>query len=80
MNSRRNALRNRNLDDKVRRILRLMLRINKLSPDRKEGSFNTKEHQEATYTIASEAMVLLKNEGVLPLGKDVKKLLVVGSC
>ena len=66
------------LDDKVRRILRLMLRINKLSPDRKEGSFNTKEHQEATYTIASEAMVLLKNEGVLPLGKDVKKLLVVG--
>ena len=66
------------LDDKVRRILRLMLRINKLSPDRKSGSFNTKEHQEATYKIASEAMTLLKNDGILPLGKEVKKLLVVG--
>ena len=67
------------LDDKVRRILRLMFRVNKFSPDRKPGSFNTKEHQDATYKIASEAMVLLKNEdGVLPFGKDVKKLLVVG--
>ena len=66
------------LDDKVRRILRLMLRVNKLSPNRKSGSFNTKEHQEATYKIASEAMVLLKNEGVLPLKKDIKKLLVIG--
>ena len=66
------------LDDKVRRILRLMFRVNKFSPDRKKGSFNTNEHQQATYKIASEAMVLLKNDGLLPLGKDVKKLLVVG--
>ncbi|MBQ9801910.1 MAG: glycoside hydrolase family 3 C-terminal domain-containing protein [Clostridia bacterium] len=66
------------LNDKVRRILRLMLRVNKLSPDRKTGSFNTKEHQQATYDIAKEAMVLLKNNGTLPLGKEVKKLLVVG--
>ncbi len=66
------------LDDKVRRILRLMFRINKFSPDRKKGSFNTKEHQQATYDIASEAMVLLKNDGVLPFKKDIKKLLVVG--
>ncbi len=66
------------LDDKVRRILRLMLRVNKLSPNRKNGSFNTKEHQEATYKIASEAIVLLKNDGLLPLKKEIKKLLVVG--
>ncbi len=67
------------LDDKVRRILRLMFRLNKFSPDRKKGSFNTKEHQEATYRIASEAMVLLKNDGLLPLNKkDIKKVLVVG--
>ena len=66
------------LDDKVRRILRLMFRVNKFSPDRKPGSFNTKEHQEATYKIASEAMVLLKNDGLLPLRKEIKKLLVVG--
>ena len=66
------------LDDKVRRILRLMFRVGKFNPDRKKGSFNTKEHQEATYKIASEAMVLLKNDGVLPFKKDIKKLLVVG--
>ena len=66
------------LDDKVRRILRLMFKINKFSPDRKEGSFNTPEHQKATYDIAKEAIVLLKNDGVLPFSDNVKKLLVVG--
>ena len=66
------------LDDKVRRILRLMFRVNKFSPDRKTGSFNTKEHQQSAYKIASESMVLLKNDGMLPLKSDVKKLLVVG--
>ena len=66
------------LNDKVRRILRLMLRVNKLSPDRQKGSFNTKEHQQATYDIAKEAMVLLKNEGTLPLSSAVKRVLVVG--
>ena len=68
------------LDDKVRRILRLMFRINKFSPDRKRGAFNTKEHQQVTYDVASEAMVLLKNEdNLLPIDKTkLKKLLVVG--
>lgn len=66
------------LDDKVRRILRLMFRINKFSPERHKGSFNTQEHQQATYDIAKEAIVLLKNDGVLPFSKDIKKLLVVG--
>ena len=67
------------LNDKVRRILRLMFRINKFSEERKEGSFNTKEHQDATYDIASEAMILLKNDqNKLPL-RDAKKLLVVGN-
>ena len=67
------------LDDKVRRILRLMFRVKKFSPDRKKGSFNTKEHQEAAYKIASESVVLLKNNGLLPLNKKkFKKVLVVG--
>lgn len=68
------------LNDKVRRILGLMFRIHKFNPDRKQGEFNTKAHQQVTYDIASEAMVLLKNEGnMLPLKKDkLKKLLVVG--
>ena len=68
------------LDDKVRRILRLMFRVNKFSPDRNTGEFNTKAHQQVTYDVASEAMVLLKNEdNILPINKNkLKKLLVVG--
>lgn len=68
------------VDDKVRRILRVMLRINKLSPDRLPGSFNTPEHQQAAYGIAAGSMVLLKNEGnLLPLdGSGLKNILVVG--
>lgn len=66
------------LNDKVRRILRLMFRVNKFSDQRQKGSFNTKEHQRATYDIAAEAMVLLKNEGVLPLKKGNGKILVIG--
>ncbi len=65
------------LDDKVRRILRLMFSVGKMDGDRSRGAFNTKEHQQTTYDIASEAMVLLKNEdNILPI-KD-KKVLVVG--
>lgn len=68
------------LDDKVRRVLRLMFSINKMAPERKTGEFGTKEHQQATYNIATEAMVLLKNEGnLLPIDKTkIKKILVVG--
>lgn len=68
------------LDDKVRRILRLMLRINKMSPERKLGEFNTKEHQQTAYDIAAESMVLLKNENnILPINSQkAKKVLVVG--
>ncbi|MDY3929364.1 MAG: glycoside hydrolase family 3 C-terminal domain-containing protein [Clostridia bacterium] len=68
------------LNDKVRRILRLMIRINKLSETRSSGEYNTPLHQKIAYNIASEAMVLLKNDNnVLPLNKDkIKTLLVVG--
>ncbi len=66
------------LNHKVRRILRLMFRVHKLGADRKEGAFNTAEHQKAAYDIAAEAIVLLKNNGILPVAKDAKKILVVG--
>ncbi len=67
------------LDEKVRRILRLMFSVNKFDKNRKRGEFNTKEHQKTTYDIASEAMVLLKNENnILPIRKKANKILVVG--
>lgn len=68
------------LDDKVRRILRLMFSVNKFNPDRKMGEFNTPKHQKTAYDIALEAMVLLKNEdNLLPLNPiKTKKILVIG--
>ncbi len=69
------------LDDKVRRVLRLIFSINKMNPDRNKGEYNSKKHQQATYDIAKEAMVLLKNEdNLLPIDKTkLKKILVVGA-
>lgn len=68
------------VDDKVRRILRVMARIGALDPaSRKSGSRNTTAHQQATRAIASEAMVLLKNDGVLPLDLHKNlKIAVIG--
>jgi beta-glucosidase len=66
------------LNDKVRRILLLELRTN-LNSQRPHGSFGTQEHADAGRQIQDEGIVLLKNSrAVLPLGKSVKHLLVVG--
>ena len=67
------------LDDKVRRILRLMLRIGKLDGQRPTGAFNTREHQQNAYAIAAQGMVLLKNDGLLPFSPErTGSILVVG--
>lgn len=66
------------LDEKVRRILRVLLRIRKTDPARDPGSFNTPEHQQVAYDVAKEAIVLLKNQNVLPLAESIISILVVG--
>ncbi len=68
------------IDDKVRRILRMMVKLNMLDPARrKTGSRNTAEHQQAAREIAQESIVLLKNNGVLPLDiNKTLKLAVIG--
>ncbi|MEM9820814.1 MAG: glycoside hydrolase family 3 C-terminal domain-containing protein [Bacteroidota bacterium] len=66
------------IDDKVRRILGVMFKINKFG-ERSPGAYNTKEHQAIARKIADESIVLLKNEQILPLDKSkIKKLAVVG--
>ncbi len=67
------------LDDKVRRILRLVFRTN-MAPNRPYGSFATQEHALAGRQIAQAGIVLLQNNrSVLPVDvKNVKKILVVG--
>ena len=67
------------IDAKVRRILRVMHRIHKFD-ERPAGVYNTPEHQAIARTIADEAIVLLKNEDVLPLqSTDIETLAVVGA-
>jgi beta-glucosidase len=68
------------LDDKVRRILRVMYATNMLDgAKRKPGAYNTKEHQATALKVAEEGIVLLKNEGnMLPLKKTVKSIAVIG--
>ena len=67
------------LNDKVRRILRLMFRTS-LNKTRTFGKINNSEHYKTAYNIASEGIVLLKNsESLLPLEKNKKiKIAVIG--
>lgn len=66
------------LDDKVRRILRLIFRT-AMNGDKPFGTFNSPEHYAAARKIAAEGTVLLYNNGVLPLPeKPEGKILVVG--
>ena len=66
------------LDDKARRILRTIFRTS-MSPGAHYGRFVSPEHYAAARKIAAESIVLLKNDGVLPLQiADGGSLLVVG--
>lgn len=71
------------VDEKVRNILRLMLRLKMIGPEkeqRKCGAYNTPEHQAAALETARESVILLKNEGVLPLSvKPGQKVAVIGA-
>ncbi|MFA5293339.1 MAG: glycoside hydrolase family 3 C-terminal domain-containing protein [Phycisphaerae bacterium] len=67
------------LDDKVKRILYVMHKINMFDKNRKPGAFNTPDHQKTALDVAQEAIVLLKNDkGLLPIAADVKSIAVIG--
>jgi len=71
-------------DEKARRILRVQHSIGMYDENRLPGSRNTKDHQAAARKIATEGIVLLKNDSVgeksvLPLDKNhIKNILVLG--
>jgi len=69
------------LDDKVRRILRVMYATHMLGgAKRQPGAYNTKEHQATALKVAEEGIVLLKNDdNLLPLKKSVKNVVVIGA-
>ncbi|MEN2398739.1 glycoside hydrolase family 3 C-terminal domain-containing protein [Flavobacterium sp. MC2016-06] len=69
------------VNEKVANILRVMIKTKVLDPKKREiGSFNTKEHQQAAYRSAVEAVVLLKNEKqILPLNMSaLKSIAIIG--
>ncbi|MDE6269528.1 MAG: glycoside hydrolase family 3 C-terminal domain-containing protein [Muribaculaceae bacterium] len=66
------------LDAKVRNILRLVFRT-ALNNKKPLGSLHTPAHYAAAKAIGDESIVLLKNNGLLPLDPAAgKKILVVG--
>ncbi len=67
------------LDDKVRRILRLILRT-EMNKERPHGSLRSDEHYAAAQKIGAAGIVLLKNSNnILPINTSkVSKIAVVG--
>ena len=71
------------INEAVRRILRVKFWAGLfdnpyVDPDYAEKICDCKEHRELALKSAREAMVLLKNNGVLPLMKDIKSIAVIG--
>ena len=67
------------IDDAVRRILRMKYRLGLFrQPDTKledYPDFGSAEHERMAYEAAVESQVLLKNNGILPLRKNLRILL-----
>ncbi len=68
------------VDDMASRVVRVLLNVKKNDPTRKTGSINTPEHSELVYKVASESIVLLKNEAnLLPLStSELNSIAVIG--
>lgn len=72
------------LDDKVRNVLRLMLRLKMIGVDKNKrsgGGYNQKISQQEALEAARESVILLKNEGnMLPLdAAKCGKIAVIGA-
>ena len=69
------------LDDAVRHILTVKLRMNLFEKPEKKGvpgCIGCAEHLDAAKRAAEKSIVLLENSGVLPFAGDMKKIAVIG--
>ena len=71
------------VDESVRRVLRVKLSLGLfedpyVSPDRAVELCDTGENRELARELSRRSIVLLKNDGVLPLKKTVKSIAVIG--
>jgi beta-glucosidase len=70
------------IDKHIKRVLQLMYTLKSMGgEDRKKGSINTEAHFKDAYDIASESVVLLKNnKNVLPINTSkIKTIAVIGA-
>lgn len=74
------AVRNGSLDEAVldRAVERILNLVYTWTENREEHKFDLEGDHEIARKVAEESMVLLKNEGMLPLGKEEKVLFVGG--
>lgn len=72
------------LDQAVLRVLTTKFRMGlfenpfALSGEELKESFHDSQDEEVSLKTALESMILLKNDGVLPISKDTKKIAVIG--
>jgi beta-glucosidase len=73
------------IDVALKRLFTARMRLGMFDPPEKvpyaqtpESEIDSAPHRQLALKTARESMVLLKNDGVLPLGASVKKILVVG--
>ncbi|RXF67191.1 glycoside hydrolase family 3 C-terminal domain-containing protein [Arcticibacter tournemirensis] len=67
------------IDDKVRRILRIMFKTH-MFDKRTPGELATKEHAAVAKKVAEEGIILLQNKkNILPVSKMVKTIAVIGA-
>ena len=66
------------LDDNARRIVRLIVRSGAIDGPLAKGEIGGERHRAVARTAADEAIVLLKNAGVLPLKPGIRTLAVIG--
>lgn len=73
----------KDLDDCVLRTLQFREEFGLLDnpfvdPEKAEEIYADPKADEASYNMAEKSIILLKNDGILPIKKDVKKIAVVG--
>lgn len=67
------------IDDKVREILRVRYAIEPVPEDVANTRMTSqKPQQQIAYEVAQRSVVLLQNDGILPLDKDTPKIAVIG--
>ena len=67
------------IDDKVREILRVRYAIEPVPEDEANTVMTSqKPQQEIAYKVAQKSVVLLQNDGILPLDKDTPSIAVIG--